>query len=102
MEKNIDIQALLIRDQNILSASLDDELVLLSMDQNRYFGSGDVGRRIWEMCEQTCSVEQMVQRLLQEFEVEPAQCQAEVLAFCTQMLRAGLLNQTAADAGSAV
>lgn len=93
-------QTPLVRDNDILSASLDDELVLLSMDQNRYFGSGEVGRRIWDLCERPCSVEELVERLVAEYDVAPERCRAEVMAFCSELLKAGLLNQSQPAAGS--
>lgn len=90
-------QSVLARDQNVLSASLDDELVLLSIEKNRYYGSGDVGRRIWDLCEDPCSVNALVEQLIEEYDVAPQRCLDEVMAFSSQMLDAGLLVVVQSD-----
>jgi len=84
-------QSVLVRDDEVLSASLDNELVLLSIENNRYFGSGEVGRRIWDLCEQPSSVATVVDKLLTEFDVDRQQCEADVLEFGKQMIDAKLL-----------
>lgn len=84
-------QSILARDDDVLSANLDNELVLLSIAQNCYFGSGEVGQRIWDLCETPSSVAAVVAQLTNEFDVEAEQCTAEVLAFGTQMIEAKLL-----------
>lgn len=70
---------------------MDDELILLSIEQNRYFGSGEVGRRIWELLEQQVSMSSLLAQLIEEYDVDPDVCARDVEAFLTQLIEARLV-----------
>lgn len=83
--------SLLRRVSQVLAAPMDDELILLSIEQNRYFGSGEVGRRIWELLEQQVSMSSLLAQLIEEYDVDPDVCARDVEAFLTQLIEARLV-----------
>jgi hypothetical protein len=82
---------LLIRSSTALAASVDGETVMLDPTTSRYFGLEATGARIWELLETPKSQEQLVAALIEEYEVEPETCRAEVSQFLEVLDAAGLL-----------
>lgn len=89
-DREMTTQTIVVRTDNVLSAALDEELILLSIDQNKYFGSGTVGRRIWDLLESPMSVGSLVAQLLTEFEVDEGECLRATQAFLSQLIDANL------------
>lgn len=80
-----------IRNEGVISAALDDELVLLSIEADRYFGSGSVGMRIWDFFDSPRTFEDLVVCLLNEFDVEESVCRTDAAAFVADLLERQLL-----------
>jgi hypothetical protein len=83
--------ALLQRRADPLTAELDGETVMLDPTKGSYFALGPVGSRVWALLEQPRSIRDLCEQLLDEFDVDPPQCRAEVTAFVTQLLDAALV-----------
>ncbi len=86
----------IIRNSDLISASFDEDLVMLSIQTGRYYGVNSVGRRIWELLEESRTVASLCDRLVQEFEVTPLKCQEEVLIFLNALNEQGLLLKQSA------
>ena len=68
-----------------MATPVDDEMVMMHLESNRYYGLNAMGRRIWELIETPTPITAVCQQLLTEFDVEPEICEREVLAFLTEM-----------------
>lgn len=77
--------AIVVRTAAQVSADVDGEAVILSIDNGRYYNMNAVGTRIWEAVEQPISVAALIDLLMREFEVERQDCEAEVLAFLGEL-----------------
>lgn len=69
------------RDGDWLAAKVGDELVMMSAAKGNYIGLSAVGARIWELIEAPQTVESLCAALVEEYDVAPATCRAEVDAF---------------------
>jgi acetyl/propionyl-CoA carboxylase alpha subunit len=65
-----------VRD-DILTAQLESEAVLLDLKTKRYYRLNSTAARVWEGIEDGRSVSQIVDALVKEFEVDRATAQAE-------------------------
>lgn len=63
-----------------LAADLDGETVILHVESGTYYGLSAVGSRIWELIQEPRRVREVRDVLLEEYDVEPAQCGSDVLA----------------------
>jgi hypothetical protein len=91
----IALETTLSRNEDILHAAVNaDELVMLSMSSNCYYGVNSVGARIWELLETPTTVGQICTRLCEEFEVDRRECQSAVLKFVNELVGHGLINAT--------
>lgn len=86
-------QTIFIRKASILAADMNGETVMMDIDSGKYYNLGPIGGRIWELLEKPCTLAGLVDALVQEYEVSPVQCMADVLPFLQQMLDAGILTE---------
>jgi hypothetical protein len=82
----------LSRVQNLLSTELDQETVLMSIDAGAYYGLEGPARSIWEILETPLTFSALVDRLVEEYQVSPETCAADLKRFLSEMEREGLLR----------
>ncbi len=68
-----------------ISAKVGDEIVMMSAEQGKYIGLNDVGARVWELIETPHSIDGVVAALIEEFDVTPELCRAEVESFVEKL-----------------
>lgn len=88
----IQLQSTVKRSPEPVSSEIDDELVILSIERGRYYGTELVGQRIWQLLAAPIRVDSLCDTLMAEFEVERDICEQEVLAFLDQLRREGLIE----------
>lgn len=81
-----------MRGEEPLASQVDSDLVIFSAQQGMYYGTQAVGKRIWSLIETPTRVAQVCDRLEQEFEVDRATCEREVIAFLEQLEEEGLIE----------
>ena len=67
--------------EELLASDLDEEIIFMNLDSGDYIGINDVGATIWKLIEQPRSVEDIVQHLLEEYEVERSICEEKTIEF---------------------
>lgn len=78
---------------NVLFQELDGEAVLLSLDEGCYFGLDELGTRIWKLIEEDLDTKQVVEKIVEEYEVEPEQAQQDLDKFLGDLKESGLIRQ---------
>jgi hypothetical protein len=79
------------RNREILTAEIDDALLMLSIEKGQYYGVKGVGPRIWELLAEPMTPTALVEQLVAEYEVEPEVCAEQVARFLDGMRTRGLL-----------
>jgi hypothetical protein len=74
-----------------MTARIGEELVMMSVEKGNYVGLSDVGRRIWELIKTPQDIEAICAQLLEEFDVAPAACKADVETFLKVLERHGAI-----------
>jgi hypothetical protein len=92
MKPAINLNSTIKRMDNLVSCDLDGETALMSVDQGKYYGLDPIGSRIWALLEEARPVVDLCALLLAEFEVEPARCQQDVLAFLHDLAQDNLIK----------
>ena len=80
---------------DVLVQELGDELVLLDMQSESYFGLNEVGGRFWQLLVEKPDHEAAVQVLLQEFDVDETTLRADLDQLVTDLTDAGLMKVAA-------
>jgi hypothetical protein len=81
---------------DVIFQALQDEIVLLNMKDQQYFGLDDVGSGMWKLLVEYGDVETVADRLCAEYEVDRATVRKDLGILIQNMMAAGLLK--AADA----
>lgn len=79
------------RDEASLSATIDDEAVLLQPDAGTYYGMNEVATLLWEALEEPATVAQLRSVLLSEFDVGRDVAERDLQAFLADLEDAGLV-----------
>lgn len=69
----------------LVSNKIDDEIVMMSVENEMYYGMDIVGSRVWELLAHPRSVANVCEALLTEFEIDQETCHREVLAFVEKL-----------------
>ena len=76
-----------------VSCDLDGESVILNVTNGVYYGLNAVGGRIWALLqEKPRSIEQLRQVLLDEYDVDPQQCETQLVALLQDLESKGLIK----------
>ena len=82
--------------EHVLMRSLGDEMVMLNLDAESYFGLNEVGARLMQLAETGATLAQITEQLLSEFEVGREQLEHDVSTIAADLIAAGLLVEAAA------
>jgi len=82
--------------EDVLIQELSGESVLLNIDSEQYFGLDEVGSRMLSVLTESESVQAANDILLQEYEVEPAQLEQDLLELIEKCVKHGLVKVTQA------
>jgi len=84
--------AVVVRTEGLMSAPVDDDLVVLNAERDSYGALDAIGRRIWELLEAPLPVAELCAQLGEEFDGEPAPIAADVSAFLDELEQEGLVR----------
>jgi hypothetical protein len=92
MDKQDISRQLLQRRPDMLFSHIDDEVVMMSIESGEYYGLNPIASKIWELLEKPHTTVQLVELLMQEFDVDEQTCREDVLQFLRQMLQKNLIT----------
>jgi O-acetyl-ADP-ribose deacetylase (regulator of RNase III) len=75
-----------------LTANIGEEFVILNMKNEVYYGLQGVGMRVWQLIQKPQRVADLREALLEEFDVEPARCERDLLELLTKLLAEGMIE----------
>jgi len=90
-QTNLPASALVSAADDVLATTFEDEVVLLNLADGVYYGLDGVGARIWTLIQRPASLSQISEALRQEYQVERAQCEADLRALIAELEARGLV-----------
>ncbi|TQI71968.1 coenzyme PQQ synthesis protein D (PqqD) [Gramella sp. Hel_I_59] len=82
----------------VLSSKIGNEAVLMCMEAESYYGLDPIGSRIWQLLiESPKTIQEVIDVLLQEYDVDQETCSRDVHSFIDEMIsRKLILNESIA------
>ncbi|NJM14880.1 MAG: lasso peptide biosynthesis PqqD family chaperone [Bacteroidales bacterium] len=74
----MDIHQKIQRDKNQLFATIDNEVVMLSIENGKYYGLNSIASDVWAILEEPATIAQVVDRLMDDYVVDRETCTADV------------------------
>jgi len=62
-------------------SKIDNEVVMLNVESAKYFALNEVASRIWELIEEKVTVNQIINSLMEEYDVSLQQCSEDVFLY---------------------
>jgi len=90
--ESLTLSSIVVRGSEHLETELAGQSIMLSPAFGKYFAVEATAKRIWDMVSEPTSLRDVVIALLDEFEVDPARCEREVLAFAETLRQNGLID----------
>lgn len=75
-----------------LANPMGDEIVILNMESGDYLGLNAVGAAIWDHIKAPNSVQQLIDKLMVEYDVDENTCKAQTLEYLERIASLGLLE----------
>lgn len=76
----------------VMARQVGDETVILDLASGTYYGLDPVGARIWQFVTEGCTLDQVCERMLAEYEVARADIERDVLALTQALLGKNLIT----------
>lgn len=83
--KTLDRDSSVQRNPDMIFTDFGVEMVMLSMEDSRYYGINEVGVRVWELMESPMIIAGIIDAICEEFDVSAQQCEQDLLAFLAQL-----------------
>ena len=78
--------------RDALSGDFGAEQVILNLRDGVYFGLEDVGARLWALIQRPTTLADLVAKLSEEYDVEPARLERDVRELLDDLARRGLVE----------
>lgn len=78
--------------EEVLFQEVSGETVLLDLASESYFGLDEIGTRVWALLNEGKAVGEVVDTLLQEYEVEKQALESDIDQLLDKLLDAGLVK----------
>lgn len=79
--------------EEVLFQEVSGEAVLLDLKSEQYFGLDKVGTHIWHLLNENLPEENIIERLLQQYEVDRSTLEVDVSQLLDQLEKAGLVER---------
>ena len=86
MVNTLSKDSVVVATKQSISADLSEDAVILSLEENVYYGLNPVGAQIWSLIQEPRSLGAVLDALLEEFDVDEATCETDLHALITEML----------------
>lgn len=80
------------RSSRVLAERTEEETILLALDGGHYFSLNEVGTRVWELCDGTHDVADIVTLLCDEYDAPHSTVEADVVDLVRALARDHLLD----------
>ena len=95
MSAPVSLASLVKCNDNLVSAPMDDEVVILSVERGSYFGLDEIGSEIWHRLETPVRVEALCDALVAKYDADRSIIERDVLALLERLVAEGLITVAA-------
>ncbi len=88
----MDLDQKIIFSDTVFAQEVDGEMVLLDMESENYFGLDEVGTAIWQAMQEKETLKEVLEVLLEQYEVEAEVLERDLSDFVAKLLESGLVE----------
>lgn len=83
-KQSVSLSSVAVASNELVSANLDGEVVILGFSSGSYYGLDQVGVFVWDLLQQPRRVADIRDAILERYDVELAQCERDLLALLAE------------------
>jgi hypothetical protein len=80
------------RSPSVLTAEIEGEVVMMSVQQGRYFGLDHIGSDIWKRLDSPCTFADLIDRLVADYDADRGSIAADVRALLERMVEQDIVR----------
>ena len=84
-DRTISTDTVVRRIEEVIAGDIDGEIVMMSVENGKYYGLDDIGSVIWKLVEAPVKVSDVIDTLLERFDVDRETCEKDVLKFLNDL-----------------
>ena len=92
--RQIGATTLISRSPSVLTAEVDGEIVMMSIEQSHYFGLDQIGSDIWKRIEPPCSFAALIDGLAADYEADRATITTDVKTLLVHIVERDIVRLT--------
>lgn len=92
MDTPLSLNTIVVATPEQVSCGLGDESAILNLKNSVYYGMDPVGTFVWNWLREPRSVEELRDKILGEYEVDPERCEKDLLVLLEKMHAEGLIE----------
>jgi hypothetical protein len=81
-----------IQNKKIIQSTIGEEVVMMDMDSGFYFGMNGVGSVIWRHLSKEITLDDLIDKLMSEFNVNKQTCEADTIEFLDNLLEKNIIR----------
>jgi Coenzyme PQQ synthesis protein D (PqqD) len=97
MGERLSSNSIVVATSEQVSCPLGDESAILNLKNSVYYGVNPVAASVWKLLQQPRSVAELLDALVDEYDVEPERCVQDLLALLGKMRDEGLVDVRSTD-----
>ena len=82
----VTLDSVVTRCDDIVAGVVDADLIMMSIENGKYYQLNPSAGRVWSLLEQPRTVTEICQMLSKDFKVTPEACQKDVLHFLDELV----------------
>lgn len=90
--KEITKNSVIERNPDMLASAIDDELVLLSVSNSKYYGMDDIGTEIWNKLDKATKVEDIVEQILAEYDIQKTKLENDIIEYLKELSKNNIIK----------
>lgn len=90
-KEEISKDSIIKQTDDIVASEIDGETVMMSIENGQYYGLDLIGSHIWDLIKSPIKVSDLINTLLEKYDVDGDTCQRDVLAFLNDLNQDNIL-----------
>ena len=90
--KMIELNNIVSRREDIDTTDLNGDIVMMDLEKGKYFSLNSVGSRIWELMDKPVEIKEIIDSLLEEYDISRNECEENVLEFLGKLDEANIIS----------
>ena len=91
-KKQVSMDTVLTQNKDLVASSIDGEVVLMSIENGKYYGINPIGSRIWEILAYPTTYIDLIDTLLTEFDIDRITCEKKVTTFLKEIAAENIIE----------